>query len=452
MIMSPLSRKLVGWLAAAILLTWLLSPREKLREDPDNPSRFLLDADFVRSPYPPIWDIVNFAFAPFATRWFPLTSQSIISHAQFKGCTDFWDNDYWRTALDALTHSIKVDAPPLSATGRFMLMEQWSDYLCVQHKVSRLLKSKGREIRNQGIIRPIIIAGPPRTSSTFLLNVLSRHPNATAVTYGEAVEPVASSWLRPKDLFSFWDYRYYKVVLATTLVKWLIPSFGSLFGNLNWSSPFEEMQLGAVVFGSSLFLSQIVLPSYSEWFFAHDQTPVEEYTKLLLQVIQYQRGSGPKTWILKSPQNSELLYAKAKVFPDAIHVFTRRNEREVLESLVAMLSYTNKVFNTADQDLAVLAKFWIKRQSYINKVILAQHNIDRLVPRNRQLFVEFQEFIKDPVEVLEEILDVAGLDHSPKVLQSLQEYAKTQVRQGAIKYRYDIYSFGVSDKDLAHLE
>jgi len=434
---------------AVVLHALLASPEQTVPASADSGSRLNLNADFVRSPTPLLWRFIDavLGVGPFPSL-FALESENIIAHARRKGCAKFAsDQGYWRRALDALTHSIAVDKPAISNTGRFMLFEQLSNNLCIQHAVSNLLETHGANITSQRIVRPVIIAGPPRTGSTFLLSLLSRHPNATAVTYLEAVEPVAPWFVPTRLLCTPLDPRYYKIVFATSLVHWLLPSFSSLFGNLNFDGPFEEMQLGAVVFGSTLFVAEMVLPTYSTWLLTHDQTPMEVYTKLLLQVIQFQRGGPARTWILKSPQNSEMLYAKAAVFPDAVHVFTQRNLSEIIESLVAMLAYTSKVFNRNDQDLRALAMLWLKRLKVTGEQ-LTQDYVDRHVSRDRQLFVTFADLVREPMEHAATIFAAAGLPFGAAERARLELYLASNVRQGSVKFRYDVKSFGVSQTEI----
>jgi hypothetical protein len=446
----PSPKRVLLLVGCLLVAQWLLSP-SRLAASPavdPNSKRFLLNRDLVTAPAPPLWILLNKLLDPFSGQLFPLTTESILALARLKGCNEFWNETaYWLSGLEALTRAIRVDQPPLTPLGRGMLSDMLSNALCVQHKVSLLLK-RHPEIEHEQIKRPIIIAGPPRTGSTFLLSLLSMHPNATAVRYAEAVEPVASAWLAGDDILGWMDWRIYKVGFATRLVKWLIPSFESLFGNLNVDSPFEEMQLGSVVFGSSLFSAQFLVPTYDEWFLREDQTPMERYTKLLLQVIQFQRGgtsSRSKTWVLKSPQNAELLYAKAKVYPDAIHVFTERDYLEVVKSLVPMLSLTSTVFCDGQrQNYSALARFWVKRQAFVIRNKMSQEAIDSLVRRDRQVFLPFAVFMRDPVEAALGVIDKAGLEGGEQVRQIFEAFVKAHGREGSAKFLYDLESFGVN--------
>ena len=83
---------------------------------------------------------------------------------------------------------------------------------------------------------------------------------------------------------------------------------------------------------------------------------MEEYTKKCFALIIHQRGETgggahrrkKARWlVLKSPQNSELYEEMARVFPNAVFVFTHRQPREFLSSMVGMATYTFLVSNDA---------------------------------------------------------------------------------------------------------
>ena len=76
----------------------------------------------------------------------------------------------------------------------------------------------------------------------------------------------------------------------------------------------EEIQLLAVDFSTMLFETLALMPTWRDYYLAHDQTPHYRYLRTVLQVLS---GCGAATrWVLKSPQHLEQ-FGPLDAFPDA---------------------------------------------------------------------------------------------------------------------------------------
>ena len=89
-------------------------------------------------------------------------------------------------------------------------------------------------------------------------------------------------------------------------------------------------QLLAIDFSSMLMETVALVPSWRDYYLAHDQTPHYRYLKTVLQALTFLRGG--ERWVLKSPQHTEQLRALATVFPDATFVLTHRDPVSVTAS------------------------------------------------------------------------------------------------------------------------
>ena len=100
----------------------------------------------------------------------------------------------------------------------------------------------------------------------------------------------------------------------------------------------EEIQLLAIDFSTMLFDTMAPMPSWREYYLAHDQTPHYEYMKTVLKACQF-LGGGDR-WILKSPQHLEQFGPLIDTFPDATVLVTHRDPVSVMVSMSTMICYS----------------------------------------------------------------------------------------------------------------
>jgi Sulfotransferase family len=278
--------------------------------------------------------------------------------------------------------------------------------------------------------------------------MLCQHPNATCLTFAESIVPFASV-SRPEDILTWKDWRSYYSLFASLVVQTLRPMFKYMF-KFGATQPMEEIQLGAVVFGSSIFLTQMYLPSYDKWFKESDHTPMESYVKLMLKVVQYQRGGEQKLWILKSPQNADQLGPKTRVYQDSAVVLMHRESVPVISSMVGMVCYTVGVFcDTTKVDYRALARLWVDHQRWSLVEGLSPENVLTYVePLSKLMNIRFQDFMKDPVDMALRVAKHAGLSVNDDVKQIFEEFHRNSPREGANVLQYDLESFGISEDEV----
>jgi len=439
---------------AAVLGAFLLASREERTLTSDG--RILLNLDFMknRSVPPRIFAVADFVLSFLPQSMTSLRKEDLIRSAQWRcGPGKLWSHPYGEEALTAFTDAFEKDQPPLTMTGRMMLRENFVAWLCAQMEVNRLLE-KFPEIADEPI-DALIMGGSPRTGSTHLFSMLCQHPNATCLTFAESTDPL-SPVSRGDQILTWRDYRYWKSFVAANLILTIRPLFKYMF-KFGPTVPMEEIQLGAVVFGSSIILTQVYLPSYGAWFRATDHTPMEEYVKLLLKVIQYQRrmgmdpkSHGRKMWILKSPQNANQLRPKSIVYPDSKFVFTHREAVPIMESMVDLVSYTVGIFSDPSKvDYKGLSRMWVEHQRWSTVDRLSREEVDKnLKPRSKLMNVRFKEFMADPVGTALAVARHAGLGDSKEARDAFEHFQAMSPQEGSKVFKYDLKSFGISEDDV----
>lgn len=235
-------------------------------------------------------------------------------------------------------------------------------------------------------------------------------------------------------------------------IEWIChqrPLFRSMF-KINTLVPMEELPLGQIVFGSSMFYVQMHLPTYEKWFRNANHEPMERCVRLVLQIIQHQRGNDKRLWILKSPQNSDTLAAKARVWPRAKFVLTHRKAEPVIKSVIALTTYMMGIFNDLRRtDLPAFCDMWVQHQRWALVDKLSREEINAHVQPPRKLFnVLFEEFMAGPVGLAMRVAEHAGLDASMGEYERMSEFARVSPREGSNVLVYDLQSFGIQKEDV----
>ena len=412
--------------------------------------RYLLDEKFYKEAKPAaIFSLAEAVLGLLPNRLLSLDLETLKTDAGWRcGAKEFWSHPYGEKAIKALLSAIETDKPPLTYLGTMMLRENFISWLCVQSQVNRLLKENPEIEREE--IRSVVIAGAPRTGSTHMLSMLCKHPNATCLTFAESLAPIAS--VSGQDILSWKDFRLYYSKIASAIVLTIRPLFKHMF-KFGALQPMEELQLGAIAFGSSIFLTNMYLPSYEKWFMENDHTPMEEYVRTLLKVIQYQRGGERKLWILKSPQNADQLGPKMRVFPQANVVFMHREALPVLQSVIGMVCYTVGVFNKVDQvDYKKLARLWLNHQSWSQVEGMSRENVERHIrPLSKLMNIKFKDFMEDTVGTALSVAKHAGLEVNDSIRDIFTRFQQESPQEGSKVLKYDIHSLGIQDEEVKRL-
>ncbi len=275
--------------------------------------------------------------------------------------------------------------------------------LMVQLLKSRLLIEdlirRHPEIEQVEIARPIIVCGLPRTGTTHLHNLMAADPALRSLPYWESLEPVLPDAERPAAGEP--DPRLARTEMALGLVNALMPLFERMH-EMTVEHVHEEIQLLAIDFSSMLFETTAPMPSWRDYYLAHDQTPHYAYLKRVLQVLTWLRGGD--RWVLKSPQHIEQFGSLLATFPDATFVVTHRDPVAVTASVTTMLAYTARM-SRAEPDPQEVAAYWSDRLERMLRACVRDRD---LLPAAQTIDVPFDEFMADDVAMVERIYALAG--------------------------------------------
>lgn len=349
-----------------------------------------------------------------------LVPERLLAEAsELSGLDDFGD-DWFRAPLEMLCWSLRTEAD-LSPLGALSQRIQLVRLLSARLRVEKLI-ADNPAIETEPAGSPVVIAGLPRSGTTFLHGLLGCDPGMRALAADESEGPPLPAAEGADESGPTSDA--YSRVLADgiPLMKLMI--------EVSDGPGEEEIRLLALSAASVLFETQVPLPSYRDWCRANDQTPAYRYLARVLRVLRWQRGGGP--WALKTMQHVEHLPALNAAFPTATIVITHRDPAAVIPSISTMLAYGQRM-TTRTVDPVSTAAYWTDRILGMTDRCLRDHDT---IDQDRIVDVPFGRIRDDVPGVIEEIYTKAGIALSRRARQAMDESRERRHphRYGRIRY------------------
>lgn len=347
------------------------------------------------------------------------------------GLDDFGNSDF-DERLGLILYGLREEAG-LSPFGIFNCYTMMRQLLQNRLLLQDLLK-RHPEIHEERIERPIFIVGLPRTGTTHLHNLMSADPGLRSLPYWESLEPVLAESEHPA--VDAPDPRITRTTVALEALNAMMPHFKRMH-EMTTDHVHEEIQLLAIDFSTMLFENLAIMPTWRDYYKAHDQTPHYRYLKTVLQALQWLRG-GPR-WVLKSPQHLEQFGPLTTVFPDATFVVTHRDPVAITASMVTLATYGARM-NVERPEPAAWGQYWSARiQDLLTACVRDRH----LLPAERSTDICFHEFMADDFATVQRVYDLAGQPLTAAGRASMEAFltAHPRGKYGAVVY--DLATFGL---------
>lgn len=365
-------------------------------------------------------------------------SQAILDEASGEtGLSDFGPDDF-RSRLELLADEWGSDTG-LTALARIGLRAGLVRYAS-NRLLIRAALAGDPSIRDERIEAPVIIAGLPRTGTTHLLNLLAADRRFRALPLWEAYEPLPRPGEKATD--DERDPRYARAAAAWAAMRQITPLLEAMHP-MDPGHVHEELELMTPDFASYNFEWLSMSPRWRDHYLAADQTSHYAYMKDVLRILQRRRG--PKRWVLKCPQHLEQLTVLDRTFPDATVIFTHRDPVAVLQSILTMLAYGQRV-NRKKVEIAALVEYWTAR---IEGMLRACVRDRATIPTDRSLDVRFSNFTAREMNSVESIYRKAGIALGVETRLALERYLYDHRRGGAGRVAYDLEGdFGIAPASI----
>ena len=398
-------------------------------------------------PRPPLaFRAINAGLEPVKHRIARLDVESVIAAARKRTKLEDFGDRHFREALAVLIDSLERDAD-LHAIGRLTARRQMVDLLSTKLRVRELLQRRP-EILDTPVGRPIVILGMPRTGTTILQRVLAQDASLRSLPYWEGLFPLPDGDAAQRPHSNVPDPRIAKARQSLRILHFAAPLMLSMH-EMEAEAPDEEIWLLAVDFATMLFEASYRVPTFRDWYCAHDQVPGYRFLHTMLQVLQWYRPA--ERWLLKSPQHLEQLPALLEVFPDATIVQTHRDPLMVTASFCSMATYGRRM-NSRHIDPNDIGTYWSARiERMLRRSVDDRPAENGPVDDPRFVDVHFRELVADPIAVVKQIYEVADHELTTEAETRMRHYlaANPRGKHGTHTYRLEDYGLDPAERRVA---
>jgi hypothetical protein len=196
-------------------------------------------------------------------------------------------------------------------------------------------------------------------------------------------------------------------------------------------------------FTDDTFDCNATIPSYSEWYAAHDMTATYAWHRDVLKLIG--SPTPERRWVLKYPVHMRNLGTVLATYPDACVVQTHRDPAKVIPSLASLVAGWRAIYEDAPDRHAVAAwqlELWACGM---------EHAIDVRRGRNPAQFFDlhFREIVDDPVGAIRRLYGYFGLVLGPTAEQAMRRWHAENPQGKHGEHRYRAEDFGLAGGAIA---
>jgi len=357
------------------------------------------------------------------------------------GLSDFGDESFiapLRELLRALREA------PLNAGGRAgqherlvasLAMRLTFHHACQQHP----------EILEEQIAAPLVVVGQARTGTTRLHRLLASDPGLFAARWWEVRSPAP-----PPEVLAAPAAPDPRIAEAHQQVRWILETQPVLASIHPWDAeaPDEEIMLAEHSFLSHVPESGAHLPAYRRWLDSQDFAPSYDYTKRLLQFLQWQkrrRGESAERWVLKTPQHLGYLELLFETFPGALVIQTHRDPLETIPSVASMYAALWGL-SQDEVDFHEVGRQCLERYAWAMQRGLAAR--DRMPPE-RFCDVWFRDVGRDALGQVRRIYAAAGRTLGAEAEAAMSAWLRNNPRDARPMHEYSLEKFGLSEAAIA---
>ncbi|MDX1735762.1 MAG: sulfotransferase [Halioglobus sp.] len=359
----------------------------------------------------------------------PLDEASLLDHARRStGLEDFGD-DLWREPFAVLVKALEEEAQ-LTLMGRLMARNDIILWLSTRLQVTDTLK-KHREILEEKIEAPMVIAGLPRSGTSILFELLAQDPEVGVPLTWEAIMPCPPPERATYDS----DPRIEKAHHLVTQWSRVAPTFASMH-EMGGTIPSECGQLMAGTFISDQIAALHQTPSYSMWCAQADYLPVYRYHKTILQILQWKNPR--QRWLLKAPEHQVHLDTLLAVYPDARIVQTHRDPLKCMASTTSLMGTlysmrSDQPFNAAMFENIIMGEATAQR---LENVI--EQRAAGIVPDKNIADSRYQDLMEKPLGCIEGIYEHFDMQLSDTARSRMLAYLESKPKGKFGKHQYEV--------------
>ncbi|HEY2539613.1 MAG TPA: sulfotransferase [Stellaceae bacterium] len=369
------------------------------------------------------------------SRWRqPPSAEYLIEKAQRRtGLSDFGDLPFERP-LRLLLQACDEEAQ-LSLFGGTAI--RWDSLRFLENLLLiRAEEKRSPAILDQPIAAPLVIAGLPRSGTTFLHSLLIEDDANIVPRVWQLIYPYP---LRRAQQRGAADRRQQRVARQLKMFEILAPQFHRLHP-IEASSPQECSEITAHIFASLRFDTTYRIPSYRRWLDGTGHFDAYRFHRRFLQHLQQQHpGSG--RWVLKCPDHIFALLALRTVYPDVNLVFVHRDPVAVLASVARLTEVLRRPF-TRHVDRFVVGREDSERWLAAAELMIAAADDGLFEP---PIFhVRYRDLVADPAGTIAALYCHFGRALDPAVAARIRRRVAANPNGGYGQRRARLEDYGLN--------
>ncbi len=354
---------------------------------------------------------------------------------ELTGFDDFGELPY-RDGLEALLAT--YDRHARDPAGRKRCRDRVLNLLATRLKLENAFETIDGW-QEQLITAPVFVTGLPRSGTSALLNLLEAAPENRAPLQWEVQFP--DPW--PGSAPGARDPRYHH------LAKALEQTRDSEFARIHYidaDTPEECVLLHAFALHGVQLGFEIMLEPYRSWLLDQDLVPLYRFQKKVMQLLNWRMPG--RQWMLKAPAHMWGIDAILEVFPDANFVWCHRDPQKVVPSINSMNRVVLGMYlgDCSHLDMAEMGRnvmAWYAES--LERGLAAR---DKLPPE-RFVDCSQQEFVDDPMAVVERVYRAFGLPLSDKSRTLLQAHVALNPKGKHGRHEYQLADYGLTRELIA---
>lgn len=360
----------------------------------------------------------------------PLDAKELIATASARtGLSDFGSDD-WREPLEIMVKAINEEAE-LHLFGRLWTRQELLHFLEVRLQVEEAYRQHP-EIEDEVIDKPVFVTGLPRSGTSILFELLAQDKQFLAPANWEFVLPCPP----PEAATYRTDPRVPRAHDMITQMGRVAPTYQAMHEMGAWI-PNECGVAFRLTFRSQHLAAAFQVPTYVNWLFGADQTPVYAYYRRLLKLLQWRNPRDH--WLLKAPEHQSFLPTLFDVFPDARVIVTHRDPVKAQGSVTNLLGTiywmrSDKAFDArAFEELLTPEGTAARLEQMIDWIEQGTIPADQIVHSN------YADLIDSPVDALEKLYARIGFPFTDQARSAVADYLahKPKGKFGAHAYQVD---------------
>ena len=344
------------------------------------------------------------------------------------GLDDFGD-PYFLNGYNRLMD--ELDDAGLSPEGAIAAREYIVSTLTSRLKAIAGFKSRP-DAMTRPILKPLVITGIVRSGTTAIHKLLAMDPQFQGLEHwlckAPQVRPPKEAWASNPD------FQNAKATLDAliAIAPEVLEDHGMAIDTVE-----ESLDIHAHTFHANMFPSQFDIPRYDHWWKDTDDRPAYRY---LADVMRLVGAKEPlRRWLLKNPTDCFRLPDLVDVFPDAMIVQTHREPLQSVPSVVKLISGSHRMFR--GEDAIDFSTIFAREQEMYALAMDKALEFNRAHP-GRILHIEFNDFVKDQLGVIETVYNRFGLTLEPEVRTSMLGWLNENPRRSTTMQRFTPEDFG----------